>query len=58
MCKENENNNFIQQFLLFHVSLFHVFMRVPQHIPNDVLTTFLWLEGFSYIAVYAISQIS
>ncbi len=28
MCKENKNNDFIQQFCLFHVSLQHVFMRV------------------------------
>ncbi len=30
MHKENKNNNFIQQFLLFFVGLRHVFTRVPQ----------------------------
>ncbi len=29
MRKENKHNDFIQQFLLFHVNLFCVFMRVP-----------------------------
>ncbi len=31
VCKENKNNDFTPQFLLFHVSLRHVFMRVPRH---------------------------
>ncbi len=28
LCEENKNNDFIQQFLLFHVSLRHTFIRV------------------------------
>ncbi len=31
VCKENKNNNFIQQFLLFCVSLRCAFTRVPRH---------------------------
>ncbi len=38
MCKENKNNNFIQQFLLFHVSLHHAFTRVPQRMRVVLLT--------------------
>ncbi len=30
VCKENKNNDFIQQFLLFHVSLWRAFMKVPR----------------------------
>ncbi len=30
---ENKNNNFIQQFLLFHVSLWRTFTTVPWRIP-------------------------
>ncbi len=29
--KENKNNDFIQQFILFLVSLHHAFTRVPRH---------------------------
>ncbi len=58
MCNQNKNDDFIQQFILFRVSLNHKFMRVPRCIPNNFLNTFLWLEGFSYIAVYAGSEIS
>ncbi len=29
VCKENKNNNFIQQFIFFYVHLRHAFMRVP-----------------------------
>ncbi len=29
--KENKNNDFIQQFLLFLVSLHHAVTRVPRH---------------------------
>ncbi len=28
LCEENKNNDFVQQFLLFHVSLRHTFIRV------------------------------
>ncbi len=38
MYKENKNKDFIQQFLLFHISLRHTFTRVPQHIRVVRLT--------------------
>ncbi len=31
LCKQNKNNDFIQQFLLFRVSLWHTFTTVPQN---------------------------
>ncbi len=30
VCEENKNKDFIQQFILFRVSLRHAFKRVPQ----------------------------
>ncbi len=37
MRKENKNNDFIQQFLLFRVSLHHTFARVPGHMRMMLL---------------------
>ncbi len=52
--KENKNNDFIQQFLLFCVSLRRTFMDYF----TDVLTTFLGLERVRCVAVYAGSESS
>ncbi len=38
VCKENKNNNFIQQFILCRVSFRHVLTKVPQRMRVMLLT--------------------
>ncbi len=56
MPKENKNFDFIQQFLLFRVSLNRLNHCCHVDYFNDVLTTFLGLERGSSVAVYAGSK--
>ncbi len=53
VCKENKNNDFIQQFLLFRVSLGRAFTTVPQHIMNIIFL----VEVVSDALIYKTSKL-
>ncbi len=72
MHKDNKNIDFMQQFLLFRVSLEHTVMIVPERTRVvllmqtqvfwysdyfiNVFTIFVGLERLSWVAVYAGSE--
>ncbi len=52
MHKENKNNDFIQQFLLFHDSLRCTFMRVPRHMRVALLTQEIYENDAMSVPLY------